>query len=737
MIKTIKMKNCATYLSDGVTIENCKKINFFYGANGSGKSTISKYLCNLNDKQYAACEIEQDNDNSEIFVYNRDFREHNLKKEIEGIFTLGEATIDDIKILKEKEMLRNNKNEDLVRRNKSLADKRTEIKQYEDGFRERLWNLILKPNENDFKEAFSGYRGNKEKFKLEVISRSERKYFSNETIETLKQRSKILFNKKPVKCNIIDFVVDELINKIDSIEKDKIWNKIIVGNTDIPIAKFIKQLNNVDWVNQGRKYIIENDKCPFCQQKTITKEFEDQLNAFFSGEYDNDIRHIKNLTLQYITLKEKLFNLIDNISKNNDVIRISGIDFTKFNSLKNSLDILMINSIGKMHIKEKEASIKIELNKSNDIIKELKNIILLANEKILKHNHMVENFNEEKQQLINDIWNYFILKNEILINESMNKLNNLKRAEAGIKKGRDICKKQLEELDEEIIDKNKNITSIQPTVNEINRLLAAYGFTNFKIVPSAEQRNYYQIQRIDGSLATNTLSEGEETFISFLYFWQYTKGANDPAKVSAKKIIVLDDPICSLDSNVLYIVSSMVRSLIKDIREEKNNVEQLFIFTHNVFFHKEASFIDIRTDKVNDINYWIIAKDDNRSFIRSFGTNNPIKSSYQLLWQELKDNTSISKISIQNIMRRIIENYFNILGQGIDDKIVCSLESIEEQIIARSLISWINDGSHTIPDDLYIDSCSDTVERYKEVFEKIFEKMGHKAHYDMMMCNTN
>lgn len=63
----------------------------------------------MNDKQYAACEIEQDNDNSEIFVYNRDFREHNLKKEIEGIFTLGEATIDDIKILKEKEMLRNNK----------------------------------------------------------------------------------------------------------------------------------------------------------------------------------------------------------------------------------------------------------------------------------------------------------------------------------------------------------------------------------------------------------------------------------------------------------------------------------------------------------------------------------------------------------------------------------------------------------------------------------------------------
>lgn len=101
---------------------------------------------------------------------------------------------------------------------------------------------------------------------------------------------------------------------------------------------------------------------------------------------------------------------------------------------------------------------------------------------------------------------------------------------------------------------------------------------------------------MDGSLATNTLSEGEETFISFLYFLQFAKGSVDVSKVSNRKVLVLDDPICSLDSTVLYIVSSMVKGLIKDVRDGNSDVEQIFVLTHNVFFHKETAFIDRRTE---------------------------------------------------------------------------------------------------------------------------------------------
>ena len=167
----------------------------------------------------------------------------------------------------------------------------------------------------------------------------------------------------------------------------------------------------------------------------------------------------------------------------------------------------------------------------------------------------------------------------------------------------------------------------------------------------------------------------------------------------------------------------MVKSLIKDVRNGMSDVEQIFILTHNVFFHKEASFIDGRVKEFSDVNYWIISKDNNISSIKTFGRKNPIKTSYELLWQELKTNTKASLVTTQNIMRRILENYFSILGKNIDDKIIDSFDTTEDKLICRSLISWINDGSHSIPDDLYIDSYTDSIDRYKEIFKEIFIKM--------------
>ena len=161
---------------------------------------------------------------------------------------------------------------------------------------------------------------------------------------------------------------------------------------------------------------------------------------------------------------------------------------------------------------------------------------------------------------------------------------------------------EIEKLKRDIVQKSNNLTSVQPAVNQINNTLVAYGFTNFRIEPYSEvpgeQQNKYRIVREDGTEATHTLSEGEATFITFLYFMQLTKGATDKESVNEKKIIVLDDPISSLDSNVLYLVSAMVKKLAKEIKSGDSDVEQLFIFTHNVYFHKEASFINVEPQKI-------------------------------------------------------------------------------------------------------------------------------------------
>ena len=170
MIKSIKLKNCATYPSVGVSIENCQKINFFYGPNGSGKSTISNFLRNPTDSQYSECEIKWENDIvADVVVYNREFRVKNLKENIAGVFTLGQATIEDIQALEKMKEQRTKKNEDYTTRDNTLKKKWQEESEYKASFRDTVWERILKPNEADFQEAFSGFRNNKERFRDEVL----------------------------------------------------------------------------------------------------------------------------------------------------------------------------------------------------------------------------------------------------------------------------------------------------------------------------------------------------------------------------------------------------------------------------------------------------------------------------------------------------------------------------------------------------------------------------------------
>lgn len=734
MIKVIKMRNVATYSSEGALIQDCQKVNFFYGPNGSGKSTISNFLSNLSASQYRDCEIVWENNAVlDVVVYNREFRDKNFKENIAGVFTLGQATIEDIEALEKLKAQRVKQQEEYSTRKNTLQKKIDEEQKHKNDFRDTVWERILKQNEADFQEAFSGFRGNKERFRDEVLRRYQISHSSTDTKDSLLSRAKTLFARKPEKCATIFFSLDDLAAQIAEIEASFVWGKVIVGNKDLPIGKLIEVLDNADWVNQGRKHLNDDGICPFCQKQTISTELKNQLDAFFSGEYEQDVNRIKSSINQYNTLTEELLRRLNTLRNSLSSYPAAQIDAEKLSSSSELLEGYFAKNKAEMLVKEKEPGRTISLTETIQTTETIQQMIVTGNSTIAKHNEMVDNYTTEKNILVSAIWTFLLDENEALIAGYLNDISDFSKAKKGIQKGIDICKQQLDELDDKIIEAGKNITSVQPTVNEINRSLKSYGFTNFKIVPSPVQANAYQIQRMDGSLASNTLSEGEETFISFLYFLQLAKGSVDISKVSSHKVLVLDDPICSLDSTVLYIVSSLVKGLIKDVREGNSDVEQIFILTHNVFFHKETAFIDRRTEICNDIHYWTISKNNNISTIKSHERNNPIKTSYELLWQELKNSSNTSLITTQNIMRRILENYFSMLGKTKDDAIVDSFATIEEKMICRSLLSWINDGSHSIPDDLYIDSYTDSIDRYKQIFRDIFIKMGHEAHYNMMM----
>lgn len=733
MIKSITIKNIATYDStNGVRIDNLKKINFLYGTNGCGKTTLSNFLLNPSDQKYMNCSIEWKNETHlKTLVYNKEFRKRNFGNgKLNGVFTLGQATTDQIQIIEDKTIkLKELKEEGTKKRDVQKAQiQKKEV--LENEFTESCWNKLFKKYDKDFKEAFVGSMKSKESFKSRLLKESSTNIENLEPIENLRDKAKTIFGTVPQSISLINLID---YNRVIEIENNLIWKKIIVGKADVDIAKLIQKLNTNDWINQGRSYIQEGDNtCPFCQQQTITKDFKNQLETYFDEIYLNDINSIRDCKREYNSLTENLINQLNEIELREKSSKETKLDTDKFSAyLKTLISQISINN-ELLNNKIKEPSRIVEMTLLKEQFDLIKALISNANIEIVKHNDIVANFIKEKNNLINSIWKFLIEEYKTEITQFTSRKNGL---EVGIEKLETQLKQELvkyKTLELEIQELSKNVTSIQPTIDEINRLLLSYGFTNFKIVPSTES-GFYQIERENGEIAEHTLSEGEVTFITFLYYLQLTKGGHDENSVNEERILIIDDPISSLDSNVLFIVSTLIKEILKDIRLDKGNIKQVILLTHNIYFHKEASFEGLNRGKGEKNNYYILRKINSITNIFPYNEKNPISSSYELLWNEIKEYSNNSGITVQNAMRRVIENYFSILGSKRDDTLLSKFENPQEKEIFRSLLSWINEGSHTLPDDLFVELPDQSIETYLKVFKDIFVHTNNIGHYEMMM----
>lgn len=533
--------------------------------------------------------------------------------------------------------------------------------------------------------------------------------------------------KKIPEIPSVDFV------RLSEIEEEPIWSKKIIGKSDVEIAKLIQRLNINDWVNEGRKHLQDGKTCPFCQEETVTTDFRNQLESYFDETFTSDTKKAKDLSVDYIRIFENAINELQQIESTEKLNKKTKLDLDRYSSLLKTLNSQFVANRELLNSKQKEPSRSIELTSTKEQLEEIQELISTTNISIKKHNSIVDNYAIERNKLVNEIWKF-------IIEDSRTRIEYFAKHKNGLQKGIDIItekvsdiRDEFKKLDKEIKQLTKNVTSIQPSVDEINQTLKSFGFQNFEIVPSQKGTNHYQIQRANGELAESTLSEGEITFITFLYFLQLVKGSTNESEITDERILVIDDPISSLDSNVLFVVSSLLKEITKKIRNNEGNVKQLILLTHNVYFHKEVSFINGRIKECNETNFWILRKIENISYLQDFELINPIQNSYELLWRELKNKDFNSGITIQNTMRRIIENYFKILGKYGDDDLIDKFNNPQEKEICRSLICWINEGSHTIPDDLFVELQDNTIENYFKVFKSIFKETGHIEHYNMMM----
>ncbi|MBI9055479.1 MAG: AAA family ATPase [Bacteroidales bacterium] len=87
MIAKIKLHKTASY-NDLVEFEP-KEINYFFGGNGVGKSSMGKVIYNVS--AYPHCELSWRNSPIEVLTYNKQFVKSSFShsNQIQGIFTLG------------------------------------------------------------------------------------------------------------------------------------------------------------------------------------------------------------------------------------------------------------------------------------------------------------------------------------------------------------------------------------------------------------------------------------------------------------------------------------------------------------------------------------------------------------------------------------------------------------------------------------------------------------------------
>jgi wobble nucleotide-excising tRNase len=209
------------------------------------------------------------------------------------------------------------------------------------------------------------------------------------------------------------------------------------------------------------------------------------------------------------------------------------------------------------------------------------------------------------------------------------------------------------------------------------------------------------------------------------------KGSTSESGTATNRVVVFDDPVSSLDSDILFIVGSLIKGLFEEVRSGKSQIKQAFVLTHNVYFHKEVTFNPNRQyEAMAEETFWTIRKSEHKSTVQKHPSN-PIKTSYELLWAEVR-NQSRTNLTIQNTLRRILENYFRILG-GVNPDAICDKFEGKDRLICKSLFSWVNDGSHSAHDDLFVSIEDSAVDGYLRIFREIFKRTEHLPHYKMMM----
>ena len=300
MIDKIIVKNTASYQNDAGQMLAPKEVNFVFGLNGSGKTTISRLIASPSSVKFSDCHISWKGSPLKCLVYNQDFVKKNFSETVPGIFTLGESAIETKNKINDLTTEIENLRKTIDQKNKEIDDSEDEnsyrprLRKLEEIYTNKFWQIKKKLDEENscILRAITGVLGSKERFKEKLLlenATNKADLLDQDQLESLSTHLLVSSVEKKELITIPN--CEELL----AIEGDDIFKTAIVGKENVAISELLHKLGNSSWFSQGIQYLdFSEGLCPFCQQK-LPDNFNQQIEDYFDKTYENNIKKI----LQY------------------------------------------------------------------------------------------------------------------------------------------------------------------------------------------------------------------------------------------------------------------------------------------------------------------------------------------------------------------------------------------------------------------------------------------------------
>ncbi len=344
---------------------------------------------------------------------------------------------------------------------------------------------------------------------------------------------------------------------------ESLLNRSIVGQ---PIPHLVNNAELESWVDKGRPLHKDRDTCQFCGQ-SLPANFLIHLSQHFTVEYDKLIADLAVMRTRLVEVKEESVEVDAETSFYPELAgRLRTALFNLGEAQKsraNAVDQLL----QAVENKEQKPFTSLPCPAIDDGQQDVDDALSELNQVVDDHNTRTALFEAKKQEAFEKLERHYAASFAV-------EQDYIKKTELIETLGQEIEVQgtKLDELDREIRDLEKQISEASKGAERINELLGTYfRKEDLQIAVSPDKR----FQTMRGKQIAKNLSEGEKTAIAFAYFVTRVQDGKVPL---ADTIVMVDDPVSSLDAGHLFNTYALIKTQLAGCR-------QLFVSTHSFEFY--------------------------------------------------------------------------------------------------------------------------------------------------------